>query len=446
MTLPNALNGKSPSKSFGALGFLKERARELALKSAAHLFPDRVIRAVMQNIQVGCIEAETPDSGLWVLGDPAANLRCRIKVKSKAFFDNLVRYWDIGLGESYQAGDYEVDDLVAFLRIIILNIPHLPGISGSGPVTDGGVNKEGSQNVDIHRRRGNTLAGSRANIAYHYDLSNELYSLFLDPTLAYSSAVFRRAEDTLEEAQVHKFDLLARKLELKPADHVLEIGSGWGGFAVHAVSKHGCRVTTLTLSREQKALAEERIRAAGLADRIEVRLQDYREITGSFDKIVSIEMFEAVGYEYFDTFFAKCREVLKPEGLMAMQVITMPDSRFDAYREGCDWIQKHIFPGCLLPSVHELSRSVRNSGGLMINHLENYDLHYARTLREWRKTFLSRKGEVKAMGFDDFFIRTWDYYLAYCEAAFATRNLGLVQLVLTNPNNLALQGPNAWRQ
>jgi cyclopropane-fatty-acyl-phospholipid synthase len=419
-------------------------AQAMTLKSMSRLFPEKVVRSVMSNIKTGCIEVDTPDSGHWTLGDPAAELRCHVRIHRKEFFQNLVRYWDVGLGESYQEGDFEVDDLVAFLRIIILNIPHLPGISGSeGSHPD--LNREQEDNLRLHRSRGNTLRGSKANISYHYDLSNALYQTFLDPSMAYSSAVYRTPEDSLHEAQIHKFDLLCRKLELKSDDHVLEIGSGWGGFAIHAAQKYGCRVTTLTLSQEQKTLAEERIRAAGPEDltaRIEVRLQDYREVTGRYDKVVSIEMFEAVGYEYFDVFFAKCREVLKPQGLMAMQVITMPDSRFEAYKDGCDWIQKHIFPGCLLPSVYELSRSIRNSGGLMLQQLENFDLHYARTLSEWRGTFRAKRAEVLALGFDMRFFRTWDYYLAYCEAAFSTRNIGLLQLTLSFPNNVGYRGAN----
>ncbi len=421
---------------------LTRSVKAFSMKSASILFPETVVRSVMSRIKIGCIEVETPDSGYWTLGDPTSELRCRIKVHDKAMFANIVRYWDIGLGESFQAGHYEVDNLVAFIGIIGLNVAHLPGISGSTqPTTE--VNREAQENVALHRDRGNTLGkGSRKNIAYHYDLSNDLYSLFLDPSLAYSSAVYRSVEDTLHEAQINKFDVLCRKLELKPSDHVLEIGSGWGGFAMHAVSKYGCRVTTITLSQEQKTLAEQRIRAAGLEDRIEVRLQDYREVTGAFDKICSIEMFEAVGYEFFDAFFAKCREVLKPEGVMAMQVITIPDARFDDYKNSCDWIQKHIFPGCLLPSVFELSKSIRNSGGLVIQHLENFDLHYARTLMEWRQAFHANRTKVKELGFDDVFFRTWDYYLAYCEASFRYRNIGLMQMVLSFPNNQTYQGPN----
>ncbi|MDB5106548.1 MAG: cyclopropane-fatty-acyl-phospholipid synthase [Fibrobacteres bacterium] len=435
-------------KSGGKKGFtenltggLARAAGALAVKAAARFFPEQAVRSILSNIKVGCIEVETLDNGLWVLGDPAADLRSRVVVRDNALFDNLVRFWDVGLGESYQAGHFDVDDLTVFLRILLLNIPHLPGISGSTSKAPE-VGREAAANLELHRKRSNTLQGSRTNIAFHYDLSNELYALFLDPSMAYSSAVYRGPGDTLHEAQINKFDILCRKLELKPSDHVLEIGSGWGGFAIHAAGRYGCRVTTLTLSKEQKALADERIRLAGLSDRIEVRFQDYREITGSYDKIVSIEMFEAVGHEYFGTFFETCRAALKPDGLMAMQVITMPDSRFDAYKGGCDWIQKHIFPGCLLPSVYEMSRAVRDSGGLMIQHLENFDLHYARTLKDWRLGFMARLDEVRALGFDGRFIRTWEYYLAYCESAFKTRNLGLVQMVLSLPNNTAFRGPN----
>ncbi|MDQ3002178.1 MAG: cyclopropane-fatty-acyl-phospholipid synthase family protein [Fibrobacterota bacterium] len=413
----------------------------LTLKAAEKFFPELAVKTIMSNIRVGCIEVELPDSGFWMLGDPASADRCRVVVKDKALFENLVNFWDVGLGESYQAGHFEVDDLAALIRIIILNIPYLPGISGSTTSTRE-VGREIDRNRDLHVKRGNTLEGSRSNIAYHYDLSNDLYALFLDPTMAYSSAVYRGPGETLAQAQVNKFEVLCRKLELKPSDHLLEIGSGWGGFAIHAAGRYGCRVTTITLSKEQQVLAESRIREAGLSGKIEVHFQDYRDISGSFDKIVSIEMFEAVGHEYFGDFFAKCRAVLKPQGLMAMQVITIPDARFEAYKQGCDWIQKHIFPGCLLPSVHEMSLAIRDSGGLMIQHLENFDLHYARTLRDWRKAFLADTGRVRALGFDDRFIRTWEYYLAYCEASFRTRNLGLVQMVLSFPNNTAWRGPN----
>jgi cyclopropane-fatty-acyl-phospholipid synthase len=437
----SGVKGDKKSLTGNLMGGLSRAAGGFALKAAARLFPERTVRSIMSGIKTGCIEVASPDSGLWVLGDPAHDLRCRITVKDNALFENLVRFWDVGLGESYQAGHYDVDDLALFLRIIVLNIPHLPGISGStahAPEVGG----EAAENLALHRKRSNTLQGSRANIAFHYDLSNELYALFLDPSMAYSSAVYNGAKDTLHEAQIRKFDLLCEKLELKPDDHVLEIGSGWGGFAIHAARRFGCRVTTLTLSQEQKALAEQRIDAADLSGRIEVRYQDYREISGSYDKIVSIEMFEAVGQEFFGAFFAKCRAALKPDGLMAMQVITMPDSRFEAYRNGCDWIQKHIFPGCLLPSVFEMSKAIRDSGGLMIQHLENFDLHYARTLKDWRTAFLANLDGVRALGFDERFIRTWEYYLAYCETSFRTRNLGLLQLVLSFPNNTAFRGAN----
>lgn len=420
---------------------ITQAMESLTQKAAGKFFPELAVKTVMSNIRVGCIEVELPDSALWLLGDPASSDRCRVVVKDKALFQNLVNFWDVGLGESYQAGHFEVDDLAAFIRIIIQNIPYLPGISGSTTSTRE-VGRETDRNRDLHAKRSNTPQNSRSNIAYHYDLSNDLYALFLDPTMAYSGAVYRGPEDTLALAQVNKFEGLCRKLELKPSDHLLEIGSGWGGFAIHAAARHGCRVTTITLSKEQQTLAESRIREAGLSGKIEVRFQDYRDISGSYDKIVSIEMFEAVGHEYFGDFFAKCRAVLKPQGLMAMQVITIPDARFEAYRRGCDWIQKHIFPGCLLPSVHEMSLAIRDSGGLMIQHLENFDLHYARTLMDWRKAFLADPDRVRALGFDNRFIRTWEYYLAYSEASFRTRNLGLVQMVLSFPNNTTWRGPN----
>jgi cyclopropane-fatty-acyl-phospholipid synthase len=255
--------------------------------------------------------------------------------------------------------------------------------------------------------------------------------------MMYSSAKWERADATLRDAQIAKNDALCRKLHLRATDHVLEIGTGWGGWSLHAAQHYGCRVTTLTLSQQQRDLALKRIATAGFSDRIEVRLQDYRDVTGQFDKIVSIEMLEAVGHEFLRDYAATCARVLKPDGLVALQFITCPDSRYDQFRRGVDFIQKHIFPGSLLLSTNRLNDLFAREGGFVLHGLEDMGRDYARTLRTWRNAFHQKLDHVRALGFDERFIRKWDYYLSYCEAAFTLRNISVVQTVHTRPNNLS---------
>jgi cyclopropane-fatty-acyl-phospholipid synthase len=285
-------------------------------------------------------------------------------------------------------------------------------------------------------KRANTLKGSRQNISDHYDLSNEFFRLFLDETMTYSSAYFRRDGMTLEEAQLAKYERLCQQLHLSRADHVLEIGSGWGFGAVYMARRYGCRVTSVTISAEQYHLATKRVKAEGLEDLIQIRLEDYRKLSGQFDKIVSVEMLEAVGHKYLDTYFSKCNELLKRDGVLALQVITCPDSRYESMRKGVDWIQKHIFPGSLLPSVSAINAAINRAGEMTLVDLKDLGLHYAATLKIWFLHFNSRLEQVKAMGFDDRFIRKWNYYLCYCEAAFRMRNIHVMQLIYTRPNNM----------
>jgi len=281
-----------------------------------------------------------------------------------------------------------------------------------------------------HRLRGNTRAGSRRNIHAHYDLSNELFALFLDPSMTYSSAVFASPGDTLAQAQQRKFARIADRLGIGPGDHVLEIGSGWGSLAIEAARTYGCRVTGITISQEQFDLATRRVREAGLSNRIEIRLCDYRDVRGRFDRIVSIEMLEAVGREHWAAFFEACDRALAPGGQVGIQTISMPDHRFDEYARHCDWIQKYVFPGGLLPSISEMCRAMGRRTALTIRHVDDIAPHYAETLARWRQTFFARLPEVRALGFDDRFVRMWDFYLASCEALFRTRSLGTLQLVL----------------
>jgi cyclopropane-fatty-acyl-phospholipid synthase len=306
------------------------------------------------------------------------------------------------------------------------------------------------------------LATSRRNISEHYDLGNDFYKLFLDPTMTYSSALFeagrpappvwRASADerkdagpgtaplppTLEMAQIAKYDRLCRQLKLVPGEHVLEIGGGWGGFSLYAAKNYGVRITTVTISEQQFKYAFDLFQNAGLAGRVEIKLMDYRRLTGQFDKIVSIEMLEAVGDAYLEIYFAKCHEVLKPGGLLALQMITCPDSRYDSLRKNVDWIQKHIFPGSLLLSVHRVNEALRRTGDLFLHDLKDLGLSYAETLRRWRIAFNQNEPAARNLKFDTRFIRKWNYYLSYCEAAFALRNISVVQAVYTRPNNPTL--------
>ncbi|MEC9373675.1 MAG: cyclopropane-fatty-acyl-phospholipid synthase family protein, partial [Planctomycetota bacterium] len=333
----------------------------------------------------------------------------------------------LGAGEAYMEGWWECDDLTGLVRLLIRNRAALEVMDGwwrrfIGP----------AQRVAYWMQR-NNRAGSKRNIAAHYDLSNEFFGLFLDPTMTYSCAVFENGARTLEEASVEKLDRLCRRLELRSEHHLLEIGTGWGTMALHAAGKYGCRVTTTTISKEQARLARERIAAAGLSDRVEVIERDYRDLEGEYDRIVSVEMIEAVGAEHYGTFFGTCARLLKRDGAMAVQAITIRDSYFARAAKSRDWLKKHIFPGSCLTSVSAMMDGVRRASDLTLHHLEDIGPHYATTLGEWKERFEARIDDVRAMGFDERFIRMWRYYLCYSAGAFAERHAGDVQMVLARP-------------
>jgi cyclopropane-fatty-acyl-phospholipid synthase len=316
----------------------------------------------------------------------------------------------------------------------ILNVNQLPGMSGSTK-TPGTINLLKVSNRILHAMKPNSLKGSKKNIRAHYDLSNQFFSLFLDPSMTYSSALFEEKAFTLQRAQEQKYDSLCQAVRLDEADHVLEIGSGWGGFAAYAAKKYGCKVTGITISEEQFKLSNERIKKQGLSDRVSFLLEDYRKVKGTFDKVVSIEMIEAVGHKYFKQYFAKINELLKPEGALGLQAIIIPDSRYEDYRKSTDWIQKHIFPGGLLPSIGKINESVNLTGNMNLYSLKEMGLSYARTLRNWYGNFQENLHAVRELGFDDTFIRKWEYYLCSCEASFLQRNINVVQMVYARPNN-----------
>jgi cyclopropane-fatty-acyl-phospholipid synthase len=361
-----------------------------------------------------------------------------IKVRRSAFFEKCVLHGDIGFAEAFMDGDWETPDLAAVIAWFVLNVDRSPSLSGSRAKAFG-VNLLRAANRLSHLLRPNSRHTAARNIHEHYDLSNDFFRLWLDPSMMYSCARWERPEFTLDQAQRAKNEALCNKLRLTPADHVLEIGTGWGGWSLHAAKNYGCRVTSLTISQEQYDLARQRIDAAGLADRIEVRLQDYRDLPAGeqFDKLVSIEMLEAVGHRYLEDWCRVVARALKPDGLMALQFITCADNRYDEIRRGVDFIQKHVFPGSLLLSVNRLNDLLARTGGFVLHALDDMSQDYARTLRTWREAFNQNTAEVQSLGFDERFLRKWNYYLAYCEAAFAMRNISVVQTVHTRPNNLA---------
>jgi cyclopropane-fatty-acyl-phospholipid synthase len=355
------------------------------------------------------------------------SLQVTVRVHHLQAYRQLATRGSIGVGEAYMAGGWSCEDLTGLMRIFAVNREALNSLE-HGPVRLAmGLFRL------THALRRNSRSQARANIAAHYDLGNDFYRLFLDDTLMYSSGIFKTESSDLREASIAKNERICRKLSLCPDDHVLEIGTGWGGFALHAASRYGCRVTTVTISREQHTLALQRVREAGLAERVTVLLQDYREIEGRFDKLVSIEMIEAVGHRYFETYFQVCSRLLKPQGMMLIQAITIADQEYERYRRAVDFIQQYIFPGGCLPSVSAICASVTKATDLRLFHLEDIGAHYATTLRHWRTRFFANLDRVRAQGFSDTFIRMWEFYFCYCEGGFSERVIGTVQVLFTKP-------------
>ncbi len=394
----------------------------------------RLVLDAFAHMTAGCLRLTLPDGTEKTFGTPGAETIATIRVRKPQFFERCVLFGDVGFGESFVEGEWETDSIEHVIEWAILNVENAPSMSGS-KTRRFALNLLQIYNRALHIVRPNSVTTSRRNIADHYDLGNDFYRLWLDPTMTYSSALFTAPEQSLEAAQTAKYDALCRKLRISAADHVLEIGSGWGGFASHAVQTYGCRVTTATISQRQFDYARERFVREGIADRVELRLEDYRGLRGRFEKIVSIEMMEALGDRYLGTYGRKLHELLQPDGLVGLQYITVPDSRHAELRRGIDWIQKHIFPGSLLLSVGRVNEAMNRTGDLFLHDLADLGASYARTLREWWLTFNARRDEVQRLGFDDRFVRKWNYYLQYCEAAFASRNISVVQAVYTRPNN-----------
>ncbi len=385
----------------------------------------------------GHLRLVQPDGVVVEFGKAGAVPSAEILVRRWSFFTRCAVGGDIGFGEGYQEGDWDSPDLPAVIAWFCANVDRSPAMSGSARKRFRFTLLNAANRVRHFLNR-NTLSGSKANIVAHYDLGNAFYSQWLDASMTYSAALFEAPDQSLEAAQTAKYERLARELRLQSTDHLLEIGSGWGGMASHAVRTRGCRVTTLTLSEEQAKFCRERFQREGIADRAEVRVIDYRLMQGRFDKVVSVEMMEAVGDEYLQAFCRQVQALLKPDGLFAAQFITCPDSRHAELRRGVDWIQKHIFPGSLLLSLNRLNTAMQETGRLHLHDLHDMGLDYGRTLQVWRDRFNQNLDAVRAQGFDERFIRTWNYYLAYCESAFLWRNISVVQATWTAPNNRSL--------
>ena len=390
----------------------------------------KIFFQLLAGVQDGFLEVICPRETLG-FGAPSSRLKAMLVIHNERFFARVLFGGDIGLGEAFMDGDWSSPDPQGLLRLAIRNMDRLEhGMHATGAL------RSLFERIR-HHLRGNTLAGSRRNISHHYDLGNDFYRLFLDSSMAYSCACFYSPQDTLEQAQLNKYKLICQKLDLKPTDHLLEIGTGWGGFALYAAEHYGCRITTTTISRQQFDYAQQLFTQSGLAsDRINLKLEDYRQLRGEYDKIVSIEMFEAVGYKHYNEYFAACDRLLTPEGSMLLQTITIQEAKFERYRKQSDWVRRYIFPGGELASVSGILRALARTSRMQLFHMEDIGMHYALTLKEWRRRFLDNLDRVQRLGFDRRFLRMWDYYLACCEAAFRERQTGTVQLLLTKVQNL----------
>jgi cyclopropane-fatty-acyl-phospholipid synthase len=406
----------------------------LTIATKKNFFEKKVL-SLLEKMQLGKLNLTLPSGEELSFGNGKENITANIQIVNNNFFKHCLLYGDVGFGEAYVNGYWETDNITNVIKWFLLNVDNAPSVSGSRTKTFM-LNALKFANKYFHFSRMNSISGSKKNISAHYDLNNDFFSLFLDSTMTYSAAYFKKDDTSLEQAQLEKYDRLCKQLYLQPTDHVLEIGSGWGGNAIYIAKNYGCKVTTVTISEEQYKFSKEKIQQENLSDKVEVLLKDYRFITGKFDKIVSIEMLEAVGAQFLDVYFKKCNDLLKKKGILALQVITCPDSRFENLRKGVDWIQKYIFPGSLLPSVGAINKSINNTTDFTLVDLKDIGLHYASTLVHWREKFNDNISEIKELGFNEQFIRKWNYYFCYCEAAFLMRNINVMQMVYVRPNNV----------
>jgi len=411
----NFMDSPEFSNTAGKSSWLDKLARRIVLSRLAMLESGQIV--VSENgeqVAFGHLTQEFP-------------LTVQLHVLNPKFYSEIAFGGAIGAGEAYIEGYWACANLSEMLRILIRNREVLEKVDSGLAFFAKPLRKV------LHALNRNTRSGSRKNIAAHYDLGNDFYQLWLDEKMMYSSAYFATIDTTLEDAAAAKLDRICKKLDLSASDSVIEIGTGWGGFAIHAAQHFGCHVTTTTISQQQYNYAKQAISDAGLEDKITLLFQDYRDLEGRFDKLVSIEMIEAVGHEYHDTYFKKCCELLKPEGQMLLQAITIADQRFDQYKTGVDFIKRYIFPGGCLTSVTDMSRTLTRHTDMRVIHLEDIGSHYATTLRHWHDRFFARIDEVRQLGYSESFIRMWQFYLCYCESAFIERAIGNVQMLIMRP-------------
>lgn len=391
-------------------------------------FSRKILFACFSKIKKGhVVFREKNDEFVFGSCTTECDMKAVVTIRHPSFYGDVTFSGTLGAGEAYTDKTWDCDDLTMLVRIILANKEVLQGL-------DSGLARLTMPLYKLfHGLRRNTMKGSKKNIVAHYDLGNDFYRLFLDETLTYSCAIFEKEDMSLNEASIAKYNRICKKLDLQPHDHVLEIGTGWGGFALHAVKKYGCKVTTTTISDKQYKLAQERFQKEGVADRVELLSKDYRDLRGTFDKIVSIEMIEAVGHHYYNKFFECCSKLLKDDGMMLLQGITIQDQVFEAHKKEVDFIKRYIFPGSCIPSITALLSAVTKSTNMKLFHLEDITPHYARTLRTWRQNFFEKEEEIKKMGYPESFIRMWEFYLCYCEAGFEERYLGNVHMLFTKP-------------
>ncbi|WLD59521.1 cyclopropane-fatty-acyl-phospholipid synthase family protein [Salinispirillum sp. LH 10-3-1] len=401
--------------------------QELATSTSTSFWQRLMFRALQSHITEGYLVLEQ-DGQTWAFGDANSHCRAVVEIRDNAVYKEFVLGGGLGAAEAYVMKLWDTHDLTAVVQVFARNLKALE----SNKLM---VSFRKALSWLDHQFNRNTINQSRRNIAAHYDLGNDLFEKFLDPQMMYSAAMYPAASASLEDAQTFRLHRICQKLDLQPQDHLLEIGTGWGGMAIFAAKHYGCRVTTTTISQQQYDYAARRVAEEGLEDRITLLLQDYRLLTGEYDKLVSLEMIEAVGHEYLSTYFKKCDTLLKPNGAMLLQAITIADQRYDYYRKSVDFIQKYIFPGGALPSISRMANEVSKVTQMTVKHMEDFGPHYARTLKDWRERFNRQSEQLHELGYDESFQRLWNYYFAYCEGGFWERNIGVAQLLLAKPDN-----------
>ena len=412
--------------------FSLQRRMQAPGLSAMDRIARRFVLGALQRFPEHALRIVEPDGSVVTAGQGEAT--AELRMLDWRTYRMMMSGGALGAAEAYMEELWDSDDLTAVVRFFAANISHMRSLESGGAMLLRPLRQL------LHFFNRNSLSGSRRNIAAHYDLGNDFFSLFLDPTMMYSSAIWPHEDASLEQASVHKLDVICRKLELQPGMTLLEIGTGWGGLAVHAARHYGCNVVTTTISAEQFRYASQRVREAGLADRVTVLDQDYRQLEGQYDRVVSVEMIEAVGHQYLDTYFAQLNRLLKTDGLLLLQAITVPEQRYEFAIRNVDFIKRYIFPGGFLPSLSVMHQQLAQQTNLTAIDVQDIGIDYARTLACWHDAFLRRLDEVRAQGFDDYFCRMWRYYLSYCEGAFRERAISTVQLLAAGTDWRPRQG------